>query len=243
MFYSTASRGFKSGGFNGVANTDISAQPFDPEHLTAYEVGMKSEWLDKKLRLNFSGVYMKHKDMQLRGGQSGEDSGVEIFIDNVGSTKSKGFEWELEALTGGGFSYSASLSYIDAKFTDVATATQVTTDSKLIKTPEWTAALSAKYDWILSGSSALSTRIDWSYRSKVYNDVLNSKLAIQGKLNLVNIYANYQINEELSAAVFVTNLTNKYYLIGANDFTAAFGVAEFYLAPPRQLGVSVHYAL
>lgn len=241
MLFLTGSRGFKSGGFNGVANTPVSARPFDPEYLTAFELGMRSQWFDNTLRLNATAFFMKHKDMQLRGGESGEDSGVEIFIDNVGNTETQGAEIEFERITGSGFTFSGSLSYTDAKFTDVGTATEVTTDSKLIKTPKWTASMGVKYNWELSHGQQLSTRLDWAYRSKVYNDVFNSPFATQQSIALVNVSANYQLSESLSVTAFVTNLTNKYHVIGSNDFTASFGVAEFYLAPPRQAGVGIQY--
>ncbi|MBD1581135.1 TonB-dependent receptor [Pseudoalteromonas sp. S16_S37] len=241
MVFFNATRGFKSGGFNGVANTPVSARPFEPEYLTSYELGMRSQWLNNKLRVNSTAFLLKHKDMQLRGGESNEDSGVEIFIDNVGNTQTKGIELEVEALVTRTLNVSASLSYTDAEFTDVGTATEVTTNSELIKTPRWTGALSIKKDWQIGDGKMLTTRLSWAYRSEVYNDVFNNEHAKQKSLSLVNLYVQYPISEQLSARAFVTNLTDEYHVIGANDFTSAFGVSEYYLAPPRQVGLSFNY--
>ncbi|BBN82507.1 TonB-dependent receptor [Pseudoalteromonas sp. A25] len=241
MVFFNASRGFKSGGFNGVANTPISARPFEPEYLTSYEVGMRSQWLNNKLRVNGTAFLLKHKDMQLRGGESNEDSGVEIFIDNVGNTRTNGVELEVEALITNTTHISASLSYTDAEFTDVGTATEVTTDSELIKTPRWTGALSIKKDWHITKGKKLTTRLSWAYRSEVYNDVFNNEHAKQKSLSLLNLYLQYPITQQLTASAFATNLTDEYHVIGANDFTSAFGVSEYYLAPPRQVGLSFSY--
>ncbi|CAH9055962.1 Vitamin B12 transporter BtuB [Pseudoalteromonas holothuriae] len=241
MIFFNASRGFKSGGFNGVANTAVSARPFEPEYLTSFELGMRSQWFDNQLRINSTAFLIKHKDMQLRGGESDENSGVEIFIDNVGNTSTKGMELEVEAQISASINVTASMSYTDAKFTDVGTATEVTTDSKLIKTPRWTAAISIKKDWQLNKDKLLTTRLSWAYRDEVYNDVFNNVHAKQTSISLLNFYLQYPISKQLNVSAFVSNLTNEYHVIGANDFTSAFGVAEYYLAPPRQAGLSLSY--
>ncbi len=241
MYFFNAARGFKSGGFNGVANSTISARPFEPEYLTSFEFGVRSEWFDSRLRLNSTAFLLEHQDMQLRGGESGEDSGVEIFIDNVGNTRSKGIELEAEALLSNTLNLSFSVSYTDAKFIDVGNATEVSTASKLIKTPRWTAALSLQKLWPLTQKHTLTTRLSWAYRSEVYNDVFNSEHAKQAAISLLNFYVSYPINQHLKASAFVTNLTDEYHVIGANDFTSAFGVAEYYLAPPRRFGLSFSY--
>lgn len=241
MLYFSATRGFKSGGFNGIPSSDITAQPFDPEFLTSYEVGMRSNWLANRLRVNLSSFFIDHKDMQLRGGQSGEESGLEIFLDNVGKARSKGIELEWEALLGVGLGMTGSASYIQAEFVDVANATQVSLDTELIRTPEWTASAGLWYRTELAAQRAISARLDWAWRSESYYDVFNSPLAVQGAFALINARVSYEFSPELSLAAFVTNLTDKYYRIGANDFTEAFGVAEYYLAPPRQWGLSLAY--
>ncbi|MBN7820120.1 TonB-dependent receptor [Bowmanella yangjiangensis] len=241
MLYGSASKGFKSGGFNGLPNSPVTAQPFDPEYLTSYELGMRSQWLDNKLRLNLTGFYINHQDMQLRGGQSSEESGLEILIDNVGEARSKGVELEWQAKVNTRLGLSGSLSYIDAEFVDVGSATQVTLDSKLIRTPAWTSNLALWYRLPLAGQSSVTARLDWAFRSKTYNDVFNSALAVQKAFSLVNARLNWELNERWSAAAFVTNLTDTQYVIGANDFTQAFGVAERYLAAPRQWGISLTY--
>ncbi|WP_070985648.1 MULTISPECIES: TonB-dependent receptor [Pseudoalteromonas] len=241
MYFINAARGFKSGGFNGVANSVVSARPFEPEYLTAIELGVRSEWFDSQLRLNGTAFLLEHRDMQLRGGESGENSGVEIFIDNVGNTRTKGVELEAEALLSKTVNLSFSVSYTDAKFTDVGNATEVTKASKLIKTPRWTTALSLRKVWPITNQHNLTTRLSWAYRSDIYNDVFNNEHAKQDALSLLNFYVSYPITQQLKASFFVTNLTDEYHVIGANDFTAAFGVAEYYLAPSRRFGLSLSY--
>jgi len=67
MFYGLYSKGFRAGGFNGrPAGGEYlaAATPYDPETVDNYEVGMKSEWLDGRMRLNVSAFTMDYQDKQ-----------------------------------------------------------------------------------------------------------------------------------------------------------------------------------
>ncbi len=55
MTYAQYSTGYKAGGFNTRPVTSAQATTFNPETLTAYEVGLKSQWFDRRLRANLAG--------------------------------------------------------------------------------------------------------------------------------------------------------------------------------------------
>src|SRR5690606_17193934 len=57
LTYASVSRGFKSGGFNGRPINEGSVSAYDPEYVTAFEVGVKSDWLNRRLRVNISAFY------------------------------------------------------------------------------------------------------------------------------------------------------------------------------------------
>ena len=67
--YATASKGYKAGGFtlgfNSAGSGSEINQTFDEETLWNYELGFKTEWLDRRLRLNGSVFYLKWSDLQL----------------------------------------------------------------------------------------------------------------------------------------------------------------------------------
>ena len=65
MAYVNASKGFKSGGYKGAVSFTLSElQPFDPETLYAYEIGLKSTLADGKFRINTAGYYYDWQDFQ-----------------------------------------------------------------------------------------------------------------------------------------------------------------------------------
>ena len=64
--YGKYSRGWKGGGFNGGALDPISlAEPFQPESVDSFEVGLKSFWFDRRLMLNLTGFYYDYDDLQV----------------------------------------------------------------------------------------------------------------------------------------------------------------------------------
>lgn len=67
LVFATAARGFRSGGFNGGARSKAEAtgSPFDPEYATTYEIGAKTEWMNRKLRLNVTAFQTEYKDQQV----------------------------------------------------------------------------------------------------------------------------------------------------------------------------------
>jgi outer membrane receptor protein involved in Fe transport len=62
MVYASWNRGFKSGGFNGQAPTQL---PYKPEKLDSYEVGFKSTLLDRRLRMNVAAFLYDYRDVQV----------------------------------------------------------------------------------------------------------------------------------------------------------------------------------
>jgi iron complex outermembrane receptor protein len=68
--YFTYAHGFKSGAYNdqtgttGVPITPETAAPTDPEIADSYEVGVKLDLLDNRLRLNAAGFWVKYSDAQ-----------------------------------------------------------------------------------------------------------------------------------------------------------------------------------
>ena len=92
FFYASATRGFKSGGFNNAAVSAATAG-FNPEKLWSYEAGTKTQFFDRRLRLNLTGFIYDYKDLQVRQ-FLGPGNAV---ISNAASARVKGFEAELLA--------------------------------------------------------------------------------------------------------------------------------------------------
>lgn len=119
MGYLTASRGFKSGGFNVRANTLAapgSDQPFNDEVLDVAEAGVKSVLADHRLVLNAAAFYGSYKDVQVSTFTTVNGQFFGQFL-NAGNATLKGLEVEFDASSVGfhWLGFSGQGSYLDAK--------------------------------------------------------------------------------------------------------------------------------
>jgi iron complex outermembrane receptor protein len=119
MLYASASRGFKSGQFN---LTSITQLPTRPETLDAYEVGFKSDLLDRRLRFNAAVFRYEYKDIQL---VQVAPPPVNIQTLNAARARVNGAEFEVVAVPPvgiGRLEIGATLALLDAKYTSFPNA-------------------------------------------------------------------------------------------------------------------------
>lgn len=107
--YISFNRGFKSGGFG--ASTP-GAAPYRPETLDAYEAGLKTDLLDRRLRLNLSGFYYKYRDMQILAVVTGNL----INLINAGAANIYGADLDMTAKLGRNFTLTAGLGWLHPNF-------------------------------------------------------------------------------------------------------------------------------
>jgi iron complex outermembrane receptor protein len=110
-----------------------------------------------------------------------------------------------------------------------------------VKAPKWTASGGLQYVASAGQNGDITLRGDWSYKSKIYNDVGNDEAIAQAGYSLFNARIAWKSSDEqYSAAFFVTNLGDKLYKVSGNASSAAFGsLAEATYAPPREWGLTV----
>ena len=115
MAYASFSKGYKTGSWttrlsSPHATYDDSLH-FGPEFAKSYELGLKSEFIDHKLLLNLAAFHTKYDNIQLNS-----QVGISPTIVNAGDATIYGFEAEMQALLGGGFSLQASAGYTHAQY-------------------------------------------------------------------------------------------------------------------------------
>ena len=240
LFYFTYADGYKSGGFNfRYVVPRVEPLPFDPETLESYEVGVKWQGLDDRLRINAAGFVSEYSDVQIQlfetgGGPLTQNAGVADII---------GVEVELTAVPHDRLLLNAGFGYIDAEYdelnlptTNVAQA--VNLDTKLPNTPETTVNVSAEYSHLLPWGS-LVVRGDYRYTNDLYNDAQNSPFLYQDGYHTVNASLTFATgNWELS--VFGANLTDKRF-ITSGDSNFGLGFHEANYNRPREFGGLIRY--
>ena len=258
LAYATVSTGFKGGGVTARPFTKNQAVngTFDPETLRAYEVGLKTDLFDRRVRLNLSAFYNDYKNIQLPIGDcsvlDGFAPGTGPFpcaaIQNAGDGEMYGLEAEFSASPVTGLDIDASLSWIDGKWKRIDTAAQgALRVEDPITTPAWRGSLGIQYKADLGTSGSITPRFDLSYVGKqtigrLINGGVFSPLQYNPSITLGNARLTWKNEEEDLAISFeVQNLFNNYYYLPLR-FAAVYsfvGTAYSNVGRPREWAVSV----
>jgi iron complex outermembrane receptor protein len=243
LFYASYAKGFKSGGFNGRPLTGIQEVlvPYEPEVVDSYEIGVKTGWFDRRITANVAVFYNDYEEMQLTINATPQN-----FVRNAGVAEIKGAELEVVSRIARGLDFNFAAGYLDARYTELdpqlATLNPpLTLDKHLIKAPEWTLSTGLQYTFAVGEAGQITLRGDWSYKSKVYQDVFNDARLVQSAFDLVNAYASFATaDSRWEIALFGTNLTDERYRVSGNS-SVGFGLAESTFAPPREWGATLKY--
>lgn len=116
MLYATYNRGFKAGGFSAADTTNNRASlPFEPEHVNAYEIGLKSELFDRRLLLNLAAFRNDFSDLQVVI-QGTVDAQIVNVVRNAARSRAQGVELEAVWAVTPQFKLASSGTYLDAKY-------------------------------------------------------------------------------------------------------------------------------
>jgi len=218
MTYVQFSTGYKTGGINPkpVLVTDIV--PFRPEHLSAYEVGIKSEWFQHHLMVNADAYLSDYCDLQLSEFLPPPEGDGGTIVVNTGHARIEGFELDLQARPMAGLAIDASLSYLNYRTLSLgAAAGQVsgpTLSSRPPYIPRWKGSLGPQYTLPLGSTGSIMARVDWSYQSLVYFDLANTPAGAQSAYGLLNARLQWDdADSKWSAALEVRNASNKLYYL------------------------------
>jgi iron complex outermembrane receptor protein len=165
LTYLTVSQGFKSGGFNDALG-DANGIAFDPETVTNYEFGLKSELFDRRLTANLAVFYMDWSDIQIS-----QDNPVTPVFDpiilNAGAAHSQGIELEIQAAPTDQLLLGANLSLLEAEF-DEGTLPSGQVLRRIPQAPEYTAAFNAEYTWPVASWGELSLGGEYLMRGESF---------------------------------------------------------------------------
>lgn len=236
MAYASYATAFKGGGWTTrltVPNFDtttfapLPAPTFGPEKAKTTEIGLKSELLNRRVRLNLAVFNTDYSNIQLTF-----QNGSSPVTANGGDGRIRGVEVEVNAAPVKGWTIDASAGYLDAKYTSVLAGVPLTGDEKFVNTPEW--ALQAGTAYTLETEMGdFIPRVDWNYVSKIYNDEANTELLAAPAHSIVNgsvTYRHPSKNWELQAGV--QNIFDKRYI--ASGYTNAEAIYSATYSRPRE---------
>jgi iron complex outermembrane receptor protein len=233
MGYVSYARGFKTGGWTTRLTAPLPpgspAQAFGPETDNTYEMGLKSEWLDRQLIVNAAAFYSLYDGIQLTYQIS-----TSPVTQNAGNAEIKGLELEMQSRLGEHFSLNGSVGYMDAKYTEISVGAASTTGSELPKTPRLKVSISPDLHTALGNKSTLRFGVDFTHTSEMFNDVQNTPLLARPKVDMFNASAGLiSPDGRLTFTVGGTNLSDKRYITTGQPQIAG-GVIFGTYNPPRE---------
>lgn len=242
MLYATASRGFKSGGWNvdnitDPAITNFNQLRFLDESIWNYEGGIKSQFLDRKITFNLSAFYQKYSDIQtpqltpvLGGGGA-----LVAIVTNAASADIKGFEAELTAKPVDILTLNGSLGYTKATYSRYIDGVNDFSGNRLPNAPDWTANLSATLRAPVSDGWSIGARGEYSYAAGFFGDRENTAVRRTPSFSTINASAGiYGKNFDLEG--FVNNLTDSEDIIFRSGGGFGFAGVGFNDLATRRLG-------
>lgn len=116
MLFASATRGFKSGGWNARSTAPNAFQPFGPETVWSYEAGVKSDLFDRRLRANITAFYVDVSDLQTPAGLVGPTGAITFITRNFASLENKGIEAEFTYMPTDRMSLYLNVGLQDAKY-------------------------------------------------------------------------------------------------------------------------------
>ncbi|MEJ0024731.1 MAG: TonB-dependent receptor [Rhizomicrobium sp.] len=226
MGYASFNTGFKSGIFNTIV---YSAKPVRPENIKAYEIGLKSELFDHRLRLNVSAFYYDYRDIQL----AQILAGTSILI-NAARAEIKGIDADFDTVLTDNLHASGGFSILDGTYTSFpnaptyvlnpaggATLSSINaTGFPTVDTPKFTFSSLLSYTHPVSWGELAA---DLSYS---YNDGFNfspDKVLRQPSYQLVGLSLGWSSSDtKWGVRVFSNNLLNEHYYTNMKTSTLGF---------------------
>jgi iron complex outermembrane recepter protein len=260
--YATYSRGFKAGGFNDqigsfapFVNPDGSqdlaafaeaAAATRPERANSYEVGVKTQSFDNRVRFNLTGFWVDYSDLQKQivvpitvGGQPSQ---VTRFF-NAASATVKGVEAEATVLPFEGFTLRGTLGYQNGKYNEYVTPIPAGYDlssAPLDRLPDWQWSVDGTYAVPIGGhrltfnanvSYVAENLFTQSITSPAENTFLNARTLVNASITLAQIDDKYYIR------AIGRNLTDERYRTASQVVGGLWANSQF--GPPRFYGIEL----
>lgn len=258
LAYATASKGYRAGGPNnpapaalcgkevaGLGLSESALRAFAPDRLWNYELGVKSDWLGRRLTLNAAVYTLDWSKLQQ---QIVLQCGFNITA-NFGSATGKGGELELAYRPSTAVTLRGALSYTDAVLGNDVPGTEAKRGDTLLDVPRWAGSASAQYTGAVGGRFQAYARMDLSYTGTANALYDRASPFYQRKgFGLLGLCVGWEPHGAAPAwrgAVYVDNLFNR---IGATGLPVAISAdlpntRRVAVNRPRTIGITFQHGL
>ncbi len=237
MAFASATNGFKSGGWNARANYAAIALPFTPETIWSYETGVRSDWLNHRLRANLTGFYLDDKAFQLPAGYADPISKSVIYITrNFADLENYGLELETSAVVTDHLNVFWSAGWQHARYINIdpsvlaqasrcQAGTAVASNcnngivtptggiAKPVRAPAFSSTLGANYDIPITSEWSAVPNMSWTYTAPHFVGTANTPISYSKTRQIINAgLAVHNASAGLTVSFDCTNCTDQTYV-------------------------------
>jgi iron complex outermembrane receptor protein len=250
MVYGSWSKGYSSGGLNQTPRLE----DYEPEVSKNWEVGFKSTFWDRRVRLNMTTFYNTYENQQESVGRIIDNQPV-VAILNAQEATLYGVEGELSLVPAEGWLVTGAFGYIHGEY-DEFTVTDVEvgppplleetvierdiSDTRVIRGPPYTYSISVAKDFNLGGGDTISGQVGWSFRGRRYDNLESPEHSRQEKYGLLDARLTWRLrNGTTSLSLWGTNLLDKKYTL-SRGAAPEDNILRKYWGPPSMVGVELN---
>ncbi|AUW57009.1 hypothetical protein C1T17_01840 [Sphingobium sp. SCG-1] len=247
--FGSVSTGFKAGAFpEQPSSAALARLPTAPEKVTNYEIGFKTDWLNRRLRFNvsaFNAVYDGLQTINVIPDASAGPGQTRVNVNSADATI-KGIETEVIFAPVKLIDLTVRYSYIDATFDRFVQTTAILANGSAVQADLAGNRLTRTPEHAVTATLGLNTpEMDWGwlrfegsldYQSEIFDDAVNDLQEYRRPRTLFDASVTYNVNDRFYSRLWVRNLTDKEYRTWQVD--QAGGLFVQY-GPPRQFGVTL----
>ena len=239
MAYLSYATGYKG---PGVAFVSSIYDPYKAETVRSYEVGMKSEWFDQRVRLNADIFREDYTDfqaqtyVQLPGGP-----GV-FIIGNAGGLRSEGVEADITFRASSSLSLNGGITYAHSYFTNYVDGPSVYTNFPLTDAPRLEGNVAADYRYPVSNGYEITAHTNYAYRTQVYTviaapySIVPGYGILGGRIGIAPRSGPWQVD------IYGRNLLNRHFSAGAQEVAGLGILSSISQDEFRTVGVEARYS-
>lgn len=245
--YVSASRGYKSGGFNldptaykldGAGNVLADSREFDAEITDIYEIGLKTTLLDGSLTLNFAIWDGEIEDFQLNTFE-----GAFFTVNGVPEVETRGIEFEYNWYVNETVRFSGGITNIDTRYgsnAGTAIGKPGLDGARLTNAPEWQASTAMFIEGPVNDEWNYLLNLNWFHRGEHNTGSSLGPLKFQGAYNLVNAKFGFRsTDDKYEAVVWVNNAMDTEYKTVVFNSVSQAGSRSTFVGEPRIAGVTL----
>ncbi len=239
MIFAKVSTGYKAGGFDNQG-------AYNPEYLTAYELGTKNKFANNRLRLNASAFHYDYKDQQVSIFISTAVGGA---IQNAGVSTVNGLEVEGEYALSKADRIKFSVNLLDATYKELKTVENVVNgDVRSVDlkgkvapmSPKATLTAGYNHDFNLGGG-VLTAGIQTLFKSSYYTTAFNYAMDKQPSYTKTDIMLTYTAQSgKFDVGVFAQNLEDNRIITYSSFNGGTINIYNWIFGSPRLMGVQAN---